>query len=56
MRSLKLGARLKLSLFRDGQAREISYVLPERPLHPGDVPAEQTPLPQRTESQKAYRR
>jgi hypothetical protein len=27
-----------VELFRDGQHREVSYELPERPLQPGDVP------------------
>jgi len=55
MRTLKVGSTLELSLFHDGQARRVSYVLPERPLLPGDVPAEDAPLPQRSLSPKVYR-
>jgi S1-C subfamily serine protease len=35
---LRVGNRLRVELFRDGQHREVSYELPERPLQPGDVP------------------
>ena len=47
MRSLKVGSPVKLTLFRDGETREVEYVLPERPLLPGDLPDEQagTQLP-----------
>ncbi len=47
MRSLKVGSTVKLTLFREGEMREVEYVLPERPLLPGDLPEEQagTQLP-----------
>jgi len=47
MRSLKVGSSVKLTLFREGETREVEYVLPERPLLPGDLPDEQagTQLP-----------
>ncbi|HEX7951702.1 MAG TPA: trypsin-like peptidase domain-containing protein, partial [Burkholderiales bacterium] len=41
MRALKVGDRLTMTVFRDGESREISYILPERPLLPGDLPEEQ---------------
>ena len=41
MRSLKVGSSVKLTLFREGESREVEYVLPERPLLPGDLPEEQ---------------
>ena len=41
MRSLKVGSRVRLTLFREGETREVEYVLPERPLLPGDLPDEQ---------------
>jgi S1-C subfamily serine protease len=41
MRSLKVGSSVKLTLFREGEMREVEYVLPERPLLPGDLPDEQ---------------
>ncbi len=41
MRTLKVGDTLTLSVFRDGETRRIVYVLPERPLLPGDLPEEQ---------------
>ncbi|HWH48274.1 MAG TPA: trypsin-like peptidase domain-containing protein [Burkholderiales bacterium] len=41
MRALKVGSRVKLTLFREGKMHEVEYVLPERPLLPGDLPDEQ---------------
>jgi serine protease Do len=41
MRSLKVGSSVKLTLFREGETREVEYILPERPLLPGDLPDEQ---------------
>lgn len=35
---LKVGMKLNLKLLQNGQERSIEYVLPERPLQPGDVP------------------
>ncbi|HWA12703.1 MAG TPA: trypsin-like peptidase domain-containing protein [Burkholderiales bacterium] len=47
MRSLKVGSRLNMRVFRDGATREVTYTLPERPLLPGDLPEEQqATLPQ----------
>jgi S1-C subfamily serine protease len=37
MRPLHVGAAVHLTVFRDGNYREVEYVLPERPLLPGDV-------------------
>ena len=37
MRGLKVGDTIRLTVFRDGQYREVEYALPERPLLPGDV-------------------
>ncbi len=37
MRGLKVGDTIRLTVFRDGQYREVEYGLPERPLLPGDV-------------------
>ena len=48
MRALKVGSTLRMSIFREGETREVTYVLPERPLLPGDLPEEQADLPQRT--------
>jgi S1-C subfamily serine protease len=52
MRALKVGSTLKLSIFREGETREVTYSLPERPLLPGDLPEEQPDLPQRMLSPK----
>ncbi len=38
MRSLKVGSDLKLRVFHEGKYRDLHYVLPERPLLPGDLP------------------
>jgi S1-C subfamily serine protease len=47
MRSLKVGSRLDMQVFRDGATRAVTYTLPERPLLPGDLPEEQqATLPQ----------
>ena len=48
MRGLKVGASLKMTLFRDGETREVAYTLPERPLLPGDLPEEQAGLQEPT--------
>jgi S1-C subfamily serine protease len=45
MRSLKVGDRLKLKVYRDEKYLELAYVLPERPLLPGDLPASRSFLP-----------
>jgi S1-C subfamily serine protease len=50
MRALKVGSVLKLSVFREGEIREVTYTLPERPLLPGDLPEEQAGLQQPTPS------
>ena len=41
MRALKVGSTLKMSVYREGETREVTYALPERPLLPGDLPDEQ---------------
>ena len=48
MRGLKVGATLTMSVFREGETREVVYTLPERPLLPGDLPEEQAGLQQPT--------
>ena len=45
MRALKVGDTLSMSVFREGETREVSYTLPERPLLPGDLPEEQPGQP-----------
>ena len=50
MRGLKVGSMLTMSVFREGETREIIYTLPERPLLPGDLPEEQTGLQQSPQS------
>ena len=52
MRALKVGNTLKMSVFREGETREVIYTLPERPLLPGDVPEEQAGVQQPTLSPK----
>jgi S1-C subfamily serine protease len=49
MRDLKVGATIRLTVFREGQSREVKCVLPERPLLPGDIPDQRPSLvPQST--------
>jgi S1-C subfamily serine protease len=42
MRDLKVGATVRLTVFREGQTREVECVLPERPLLPGDIPGQRS--------------
>jgi serine protease Do len=37
MRAVQVGSTVTLKVFRDGQEREIQYVLPERPILPADI-------------------
>jgi len=37
MRGLTVGGSIRLSVFRDGNCREVVYALPERPILPSDV-------------------
>lgn len=47
MRALKVGETVTLRVFRDGEFRQVEYVLPERPLLPGDVTRSGSLLPLR---------
>jgi S1-C subfamily serine protease len=37
MQALQVGATVRIKVFRDGKELDIRYVLPERPILPGDV-------------------
>jgi len=39
-RDLKVGGTLRLKIYRKGEYHDIEYVLPERPLLPGDIPSD----------------
>jgi hypothetical protein len=52
MRGVKVGDKMKMSVFRDGETREVVYTLPERPLLPGDLPEEQAGMQEPTLSPK----
>ena len=43
MRTLRVGGELEVRVFREGSYRDVRYSLPERPLLPGDVPADRAP-------------
>jgi len=45
MRALRVGTELKLHVFRAGSYRDVRYVLPERPILPGDVPSDRSQAP-----------
>jgi len=45
MRALAVGDTLHLTVFRKGDYIEMEYVLPERPLLPGDMPGQSTVSP-----------
>jgi S1-C subfamily serine protease len=48
LKTLSVGSVLTLDVFRQGTYLDVKYVLPERPLLPGDVPGEQLALPSTT--------
>jgi hypothetical protein len=45
MRALKVGDTLRLTVFRAGEYLDVEYVLPERPLLPGDGSGRPAPAP-----------
>jgi S1-C subfamily serine protease len=45
LNALSVGSTLSMKVFRDGKYLDVKYVLPERPLLPGDIPGEQVVLP-----------
>ena len=45
MRALAVGDTLRLTVFRRGEYVNVEYVLPERPLLPGDMPGQSTLSP-----------
>jgi hypothetical protein len=48
MRDLKVGAAVRLTVFREGRTRDLECTLPERPLLPGDMPGPRSSfVPQR---------
>jgi len=40
IRALKVGDSVRLTLYHEGTTREVEFSLPERPILPGDVPAD----------------
>jgi putative serine protease PepD len=44
VRQLKVGDTVRLTTVRDGQPRSVEYVLPERPVQPGDLAGSRTGL------------
>jgi hypothetical protein len=42
---LKVGSRVKLTVFRAGDYRQLEYELPERPLLPANLPERRTMNP-----------
>ena len=57
MRGLQVGSRLQLQVFREGDTRTVEYLLPERPLLPGDVPGQRSApsLPSRGSAPRSLR-
>jgi len=45
MRAAAVGDTLRLTVYRRGEYLNLEYVLPERPLLPGDVPGQSTLVP-----------
>ena len=42
LRALTVGDKVKLTVYREGEVREVEFVLPERPLMPSDLPEGQS--------------
>ncbi len=42
LRPLQVGETIRLTVFRDGEYREVEYTLPERPILPGDLRGQRT--------------
>jgi len=40
VRTLKVGDTVHLTLYHEGTTRQVEFSLPERPILPGDVPAD----------------
>jgi len=40
IRSLKVGDKVKLVLYREKKTRNVELTLPERPIFPGDFPSD----------------
>lgn len=40
--SLRVGDKVRLTIFREGKTRKVEFVLPERPILPGDSPSRST--------------
>lgn len=38
VQSLKVGDKIRLVVFREGKTRKVEFILPERPILPGDLP------------------
>jgi S1-C subfamily serine protease len=36
--SLRVGDNVKLTVYREGKKRKVEWILPERPILPGDIP------------------
>jgi len=54
LRSIEVGASVTMTVFREGKYFDVKYVLPERPLLPGDLPREAAAVPvSRTNSRSA---
>ena len=53
MRGAKVGDTLRLTVFRHGDYIQVEYVLPERPLLPGDMPGQSSLTPAAGRSQPA---
>jgi len=47
MRALKVGDSVRLTVFRDGDTRDVDVVLPERPTLPEDIQAQRSVAPLR---------
>jgi hypothetical protein len=45
MRAAAVGDTLRLTVYRQGKYMDLEYVLPERPLLPGDLPGQSMLVP-----------
>jgi serine protease Do len=55
MRAAAVGDTLRLTVYRRGEYLTLEYVLPERPLLPGDLPGQSTLVPSATQRRRPAR-
>ena len=44
VQNLKVGDKLQMTIYREGKRQKVDFVLPERPILPGDIPGSQSSM------------